>query len=85
MITEPDKILRAHFDGREYYPFDEKYVWVNDCGNWRIIPCPDELMYTETDGLLEIIVDFDDPVIIEDRCLCDATDLFRSGCKCGGC
>lgn len=76
----PEKVLKAYFNGKEYYPFDEKWVWVKDPGGWTMISCPTELMYTQEDGLLEIIL----PTSKKGPCDCEPKALLDFGCKCGG-
>ena len=73
---DSEKVLHAYFNGKKYYPFDSKWVWVKEKDKWVVVPCPDELMYTEEDGLLEIILDL--------FCRCEPKDLLDFGCKCGG-
>lgn len=77
----PEKILRAYFDDRDYYPFDDNWVWIKEKDTWIVVPCPEELMYTDEDGLLEIILDFDKE---GHPCNCDPKSLLDFGCQCGG-
>jgi len=78
----PEKVLRAYFNGKEYYPFDKKRVWVKEKNKWTVISCPDELKYTEEDGLIEIIPNF--PTPRKGPCDCDPRSLLDFGCQCGG-
>jgi len=83
----PEKVLRAYFNGKDYYPFDKKWVWIKGKDKWTVVPCPDELMYTEEDGLVEInlgrlLLDFPTPK--EGPCDCDPKSLLDFGCQCGG-
>jgi hypothetical protein len=78
VYMNPEKVLRAYFDGKEYYPFDSKWVWVKEDDTWIVAPCPDELMYTDEDGLLEIILN---PSF---SCKCEPKSLLDFGCLCGG-
>ena len=78
----PEKVLKAYFDGKEYYPFDEKYVWVKNPNGWTVVECPTELMYTQEDGLLEIILDL--PSDQPKSCNCEPRSLLAFGCQCGG-
>jgi hypothetical protein len=72
----PEKVLRAYFDGKDYYPFNSKWVWVRENDKWIVTLCPDELMYTDEDGLLEIILNL--------YCKCEPKNLLDFGCQCGG-
>lgn len=78
----PEKVLRAYFNGKEYYSFDKKWAWVKEKDKWTLVLCPDELMYTEEDGLMEIILDF--PTLRQGPCDCDPRALLDFGCQCGG-